>query len=430
MNRNVERAVLLYHQHRPGAAVEHLRQALAADPQDPHAHALLALCLTEQDVHDEATKAARQAIALAPDLALAHYAHARTLTGRRRFEEALTAIQEAIRLDPQDADYCATQGAILLELRQWPAALQAAERGLQIDAEHVGSTNVRAIALVKLGRRAEAGRTIEAALAKHPENAVTHANQGWTLLHAGEARRALDHFREALRLDPTNEWARAGIVEALKARHVLYALMLRYFLFMSRLSVQAQWGIIIGGYFLSRILGGVAQQYPKLAPWVLPLRILYVAFALMTWLASPLFNLLLRLNRFGRLALAPEQVVESNWIAGFLLAALLSLAGCLVMGFGSPWLTSLAVFGLMLIPVSGVFRCDAGWPRRTMVAVAATLFLLGLGAVSLMWSGYEGGESYLARRADPALGLLSFFSIGVLGSAFVANHLATQRVKR
>src|SRR5206468_3894993 len=149
----------------------------------------------------------------------------------------------------------------------------AAEQGLQLDPEHVGCANLRAMAMVKLGRKAEAGATIDAALAKNPDNALTHANQGWTLLEKGDAKKALEHFCEALRLDPENAWARHGIVEALKARNLIYAVMLKYFLWMSKLSRQAQWAIILIGYFGNQMLGSMARTNPRLAPWVLPLRI-------------------------------------------------------------------------------------------------------------------------------------------------------------
>jgi len=66
------------------------------------------------------------------------------------------------------------------------------------------------MALVKLGRREAAAATIGAALAKDPQNAHTHANQGWALLHHGDHARRLEHFREALRLDPELDWARAA----------------------------------------------------------------------------------------------------------------------------------------------------------------------------------------------------------------------------
>ena len=430
MNPNLERGLLLFQQSRHELAENELRQALAADPHDPFAHALLALCLNEREEFEAATTEVRQAIHLAPDFPFAHYAHARVLYDRNRHQEALAAIQEAIRLDSTDADYFALFASIQFDEKHWQEALNAAEQGLQFDPEHVGCTNLRAMAMVKLGRRAEAGTTIDAALAKNPGNAITHANQGWTLLEKGEATKALEHFREALRLDPTNEWARHGIVEALKARNIIYAAMLKYFLWMSKLSGQAQWMIILGGYFGNRLLGGLALSNPGLAPWVLPVRILYITFAVLTWTAYPMFNLMLRLNRFGRLALTPAQTVESNWVGTSFLLALISLGGCIAMSFDSPWVVSLAVFGLMLMPLSGLFRCSVGWPRWTMIVVVAVLTLLGLGAIGLIWKAYLGDNQYVKATANSAFGLLGMFSLGVLLTTFLANFLASQRPKR
>lgn len=430
MNPNLERALLLYQQSRHELAENELRQALAADPHDAFAHALLGLCLNAREKFDDATTEARQAIHLAPDFPFAHYAHAHVLYDRNRHPEALVAIQEAIRLDSTDADYFALLASIHLDEKRWPEALNATEQGLQFDPEHIGCTNLRAMAMVKLGRRAEAGATIDAALAKNPDNATTHANQGWTLLEKGEPKKALEHFREALRLDPENEWARHGIVEALKARNILYAVMLKYFLWMSKLGSQTQWAIILVGYFGNRALGGLAQSNPNLAPWVLPLRILYITFAVLTWTAYPIFNLMLRLNRFGRLALTPEQTVESNWVGTSFFLALISLGGCIALGFDSPWVMSLAVFGLMLMPLSGLFRCSEGWPRWTMIAVVATLTLVGLGAIGLIWQAHLGENRYVKATANSAFGLLGLFSMGILASTFLANFLASQRPKR
>ena len=191
MNPRLQRALLLYEQNRFEMAEAELRQVLAAEPDDAYTHAILSLCLTARRTLDEATTEAQQAIYLAPDLDFAHYALAWVLHHRRRNTDALAAIREAIRLNPDDADFLAVEAQIHLDEKRWPDALAAAELGLQSDSEHVNCTNLRAVALVKLGRKSEAGATIDAALRRHPDDALTHANQGWTLLEQGDPRKAL-----------------------------------------------------------------------------------------------------------------------------------------------------------------------------------------------------------------------------------------------
>lgn len=431
MNPNLERGILLYQQSRHELAEEQLRQALATDFNDSYAHALLALCLAAREQFKEATDEAQQAVHFGPDFSFAHYALAKVYYDRNRHKEALAAIEEAIRLDSTDAGYFSMLSAIHFDEKRWQAALKAAEQGLQFDPEHVPCTNLRAMALVKLGRKAEAGASIETALSKNPDNSNTHANQGWTLLERGDPKRALEHFREALRLDPENEWARAGIVEALKARNVIYAMMLKYFLWMSKLSPRAQWGIILGGYFGIRILVGLAKKNPDLMPIILPVRILYVAFALMTWIADPLFNLMLRLNRFGRLALSREQVVASNWIGACLLLGFIGLGMCVSTGlsFENPWLYFAMVFGFLLIPVAGTFRCAKGWPRNAMAIYTGVMALFGILAVLFLLINHLA--THPSKLVD-VFGMLLFivFLIGAMGSAWAANILIAMRPKR
>jgi len=430
MNPNLQRGLLLFQQGRHEQAEQELRQALASEPHEPYAHALLALCLAQRKQWNEATTEAQQAIHLAPDFAFAHYTLASVLHDRNRFDEALVAIREALRLEPEQADFCALLSQIHLDLRQWPAALEAAERGLQFEPDHVACTNLRAIALIRLGRKAEATATIDAALAREPDNSVTHANQGWAYLEQGNTQKALEHFREALRLDPTNEWARQGIIEALKARNAIYALLLRYFFWMARLSGRAQWGVILAAYFGNRLLGALAQKNPDWAPWILPARVLYLAFALLTWIADPMFNLLLRLNKFGRLALSHEQVVASNWVGACVGLALLALAGCFAAGFNSPFVLGAALFGLLVVPMAGTFKCPEGWPRRLMAAYTAVMGVAGVAALALglLAAGAPRGEAAAERGLMPLC--MGLFLLGAIGAPWVANLVALQRPKR
>jgi tetratricopeptide (TPR) repeat protein len=428
MNPQLQRGLLLFQQGRHPLAETEFRQALAQDPDDAHAHALLALCLCHQEKFDPAMQEAQQAIHLAPDFAFAHYALAWVLDERRRYGEALGVLKEAIRLEPQEPDYRALEAQINLNLRQWQPALAAAEAGLQFDPDHVGCTNLRAMALVKLGRKSEAGAALDTALARNPDDAASHANRGWSYLEQSDPRKALEHFQEALRLDPENEWARGGLVEALKARYLIYSLMLKWFLWMSKLSSTAQWGVIIGGYFLMRLLGRTANENPALAPWLLPVQVLYFGFVVLTWTAGPLFNLLLRVNRFGRLVLSAEERTASNW---FGLCAALALAA-LLLGLVGVWSDAMfqaaLVFGLLLLPVSAVFRCAKGWPRTAMALLTLGIAGLGLAGASLTFVAAAAEHPGDFQRA--AMGLTGLFLLSVFLSQFIANLLMSRQPTR
>src|SRR5262245_28752038 len=245
----LQRGLLLYQQGRYQEAVSELRMQLTQESEDSFTHGLLALVLSELEQLTDATQHAHQAIHLAPDNAWGHYALARVMSARHRYDEARAAILEAIRLDPGDADSFGLLANLELGKRHWREALAAADQGLAIDPEHNTCTNMRALALINLGERSAAAATMGEALARRPDDALTHANQGWAMLHAAQPYKALEHFRESLRLDPNMEWSCQGIVEALKARNFIYRWMLAWFLWMSRLSSGARWGLIIGALF-------------------------------------------------------------------------------------------------------------------------------------------------------------------------------------
>lgn len=413
MNPRLDRACLLFDQNRHELAENELRLSLLTEPQNPQALALLALCLSERKQYAEATETAERAITAAPDSPLGFQALASMMNDRNRFKEAQTAIEEALRLDPYNVHAFGTLAQTLIHQKEWQDALNVAESGLEIDAEDVDCANLRAIALVKLGRREEAGAMIDTALGKNPDNPVTHANQGWTLLEQGQPKKAMEHFREALRLDPSNEWARGGIVEALKAQNFIYAIMLKYFLWMARLKSGAQWGVLIGVFLGNRVLGGISDANSDLAPWILPLRILLFSFVVMTWIAGGLFDLLLRCNRFGRLALSRDQTVASNWLGVTLFLALVSAGFCVGFGIESAFLVPLVVFGLLLLPVAGAFRGE-GWKRRALGFAAIGIALIGVTAVVLavasIFQPEETKETMLRYSGD----IMSAFILSVV----------------
>jgi tetratricopeptide (TPR) repeat protein len=417
MDTHLQRALVLLEQSRYELAEKELRLALTGDPDDPIAHGFLALCLNDRDDYAGATEEAEAAVRLAPDWSEAHAIRARVLANGNRLDEAERAVEEALRLDPEDADHHALLASVRLGQKEWAGALEAAERGLALDAEHVRCNNYRAMALTKLGRSDEAGATMEAALARDPADAFSHANVGWNYLHQRQPKKALEHFREALRLNPTLDYARAGMVEALKSKNLLYALMLRYFLWMSTLGPRAQWAVVLGGYLGFRFLSSLAQEKPAWVPWIRPLLVAYFVFAILTWIAAPVFNLLLKLDRFGRHALSRDQSLAATWVGVLLALALGAVFAWLVLDVDLALLPAV-YFGFLLLPVSAIFNCDRGWPRRWMIVYTVSLAALFPAFLVLI-------------PVDPFLASLALqgFIWGSVLSSFVANLLIMARVR-
>jgi Tfp pilus assembly protein PilF len=384
----IERALLLLQQSRYDLAEKELRHYLAQDPENAQAHSLLALSLAQQDKREEADSSARQAIQLAPDQGFCHYVLGLVKAQNDDLHSARQSIEEAIRLDPENSDYHGLRAFIYLRAQRWQEALNAANEGLTHDPNHQECLNHRAMALVKLNRHEDARQTIGHALQENPENEHTHANLGWTYLHQGQHRKALEHFSEALRLDPNFDYARHGLVEALKARYFLYRGLLRFFLWMSTLSPRARGGLIIGAYILVKILGTAAERNPSIAPFVLPIVIFYAIFVLLTWVIDPLFNLVLQCNRYGRFALSKTQRWSSSIFGVLLLGTIAAVVCGATTGLTLFYLLA-ADLGLLIIPATRIFEGHEAKLNPRSTGFVLGMMLLGAAAVVSLTLGYE-----------------------------------------
>ena len=413
MSAHIARAEMLLQQSRPADAEREAGQALAQDPQNPYAHALVALARLDQSRAGDALEPAETAIGLAPDVPFLHRVRARVLHLLDREKEALSAVNEAIRLDPAEEESFGLRASIHFALRDWAAALADAEAGLALNPEDVTCANMRALALVRLGRAEEASQTVDFALQRAPENAFSHANQGWTCLHRNNPKQAQIHFREALRLQPDLEFAREGMLEALKARNPVYRGMLAYYLWIGRQSGRMQWAFFIGTYFAVRALRSSAAGSPALGKVLWPVLILFYAFIYLSWTAHPLFNLLLRFDAFGRYVLSREERNASHWFA----ASVVVLLGCLgwwalaVPPGTLPMITSIMA-AMLSVCVAASF-VGQGRRRRILQAFTGALAAAAAAFVALAF----------AARDDPASTVMLGFFIGFLGFQITANAL-------
>jgi tetratricopeptide (TPR) repeat protein len=406
----LERASQLVAHGRYEEALKPLQEALAINPQMAEALALLALCKSELNQHPEALTLIQQAISQQPDNDYYLYLHALFSLRKEDIKSALSFINNAIAYNPYHADYFGLLASIQLHQKDWKLALESADKGLAIDPDNLTCLNVRSTALFKLDKKEEAFGTIQEALNQDPENDFTHANMGWGLLERDNHKQALEHFREALKLNPDNDLAKAGLVEGLKARYLFYRIFLKYVFWIGNLKGQLQWALIIGFYVGSRLLRGVAESNPSLEPFITPILILYTLFAVSTWIITPLSNLFLRLNVYGRYALTEEEIKSSN-LVGVSLA--LGLVGAVLFLVTANFLYAMvAFFGItMMIPLSSIFAPKS--KRSKNILIAYTCLLLFFGISSIIVHAMTGDAGSLPM----------IYIFGIIGYGWIANAL-------
>lgn len=417
----LKQAELLLETNRPAEAEKKIRQALAESPEHPGALSSLAWCLIQQNKYADALQPAQQAVAQEPDhpyyLFILGYAY----LFNNQTAKARETVQSALQLAPDTAGLYHLMAQLEFHERRWDLALYNIEKGLELEPDNEALVNLRTMVLVKLNRTAEAGDTVDSALHKNPENAYSHANKGWVAVEKGNYAEAQKSFLEALRIDPTNEHAQEGLKESIKAKNPLYRVVLRYFLWMNKLSEGNQWLVIIGAYVGFRLVRYVSANNPGLEPYLTPLIIVYIIFVYSSWIAGPISNLILRLHPLGKHALSDDEK-QGSFLTGLCLAA-----AALVMGAGfllanAELILTGTVLFVLLIPVGGMYSTRPGGKARKQLAwYAGVLAFAGLGMPLL--------GALLNNEGLGSLGL-GIFGIGALAYGWVANYLIMRDGKR
>jgi tetratricopeptide (TPR) repeat protein len=407
----LERASQLVAHKRFDDAEKHLKEVLAIDPNQIDAICLLAICKSELHQHDEALILIKQAIRQQPDNDYFLYLHALFSFQKEDLKEAKKFVLNAISFNPHHADYFGLLASININQKDWTLALENANKGLEIDAENLTCLNTRSTALFKLDKKMEAFSTIHEALNQDPENDYTHTNMGWGLLEKGDHKKALEHFREALKLNPENENAKAGLVEGLKARYLFYRVFLKYAFWIGNLKGKLQWAVILGFYFGSKILRVIANENQALAPFITPIIILYTLFALSTWIINPLSNLFLRLNVYGRYALTEEEIQSSSLVG---LSFAIGILGTICYLFNPDILFAMiGFFGVtMMIPLSSIFNPSKKSSKNILIAYTIILALTGLTSIILQTMNGEAG-------IIPLIYLFGIIAYGWIANAFI-----------
>jgi len=417
MSDSIERAILLIDNNRHAEAETLLRAAIGEDPSAALAYALLADALTGQEKLQEAGDAARQAVGLAPDDADYQVMLARKLIDLDEYREAGTAVETALRLDPENVDGLTAAGLLALNRREFDKAAQFTDEALRLDPNDEAAQHLRVMATTARGEHEDALEAADVVLEENPESAGGHLARGLVLLEQKKYEDAAEHFKEALRIDPTLDFARECLGMTLKARNPIYRLYLRWSSFTERLDRKQLWLLIGGSYVFIRFLRGFARSNPEWEPYVAPIIFAYVGLVFLSWTSEPIFNSLLRLDKQGRWFLTKRQLASSNAFLGLLgSGAVLAIAGA-TLDVGALFVGGLLTAALCL-PGATAAGAESQRARRILGR-----WFFALAALALLAAG-----SIAVDADDLFLVTVVLFVLGYLGFTFYGAKLQIDNV--
>ncbi len=205
MTEHGKRAQLLYDSRLYEQAERELHCAIAEDPHDAYAVALLSFVLGELKRMDESIESGMEAVALEPDTAYCYYALATAFFLSQRYDEASQTIGEAIRLDPEYAGVRRLASDIAYKQMQFEEALSQADKACELAPMDTNNLAARASALLALERFEEADIVLNSGLKISPENSGLFISKGRHALLQADHKSSIDFCQEALRLAPDSE---------------------------------------------------------------------------------------------------------------------------------------------------------------------------------------------------------------------------------
>jgi tetratricopeptide (TPR) repeat protein len=137
-----------------------------------------------------------------------------------QYQKSVDAISNGILIDPRAVRY-ANRGYGYLALKNYSAALADAESGIAADSGYTTNHGIKALALLGMGRNADARDAIDAALAQSPDSAHYWHIHGLVLAESGDCAGARAALQKSLDLDPDYSLPWPGFASAQQSLEVL-----------------------------------------------------------------------------------------------------------------------------------------------------------------------------------------------------------------
>jgi len=286
MNDLISRIEILIDRDKLDDAQQRIAEGLSQYPDSGGLHALQSKIYTERKQIKKAMESIKTAIGCDPNNDYFYYLKAMIHLENDEYKKCNKNIDKALELDPHYAEYYGAKAQVLLSLDRRDEAIETVKKGLELDAHNAYCQNVLSMALTRAGEAGASQKILENQLEQNPENAFTHANMGYQYLRENNLEKAREHFGASLAIDPTNEFAKSGMLSAIKASNFLYRKLLQYGFWMDKIGEANRWAFIIGFVVVVQVL-----------PFLLPL---YLIIVFSTWFIGPLSDLIVYFDKYSR----------------------------------------------------------------------------------------------------------------------------------
>ena len=184
------------------SAIEMARAWVAAAPENPQAHRILAIALSIAGHPAAAHAALDRAIALAPQDSSLHYQRAALLVSERRSDEAQPALERSIQANPNELRSYIMQAQLALGQGNLDEAERLARMAARINADHPWLLTIQGMVLLHRNQLPEAHKLIARGAQLAPDDIQTRYALGLSFLAQGHLAFAEQSFRRVIDKNP------------------------------------------------------------------------------------------------------------------------------------------------------------------------------------------------------------------------------------
>ncbi len=269
-------------------AIDHLKNLLGQDPNEPMYHGVLAMCLLLQMRIHAAEYEVNIALGLDPQEPFFFVVCGRIYFLQNKFKAAIDACDEALKLNPYYADAFELKADILLAQGRHKEALDNLAQMAAITPSTAATAFAFAHFYFKTGDHSQAFNYVTQALNLNAQHLDANVLMGRLYLLRGEVDEALYHARLAVSLSPTATGPLNLLADIKSRQNFFLAPWWKLNAKLSALSRLRQVGVIILGYVCFGLVSNIVRDvgYPKTA---LIIDFAWLGFVVYTWVAIPAY---------------------------------------------------------------------------------------------------------------------------------------------